>query len=114
MLNVLSEKFSDAYLAQSLGLPVKSAVYRFAITMERYGDIRTLKLRVLLVAEHDLENVFAPDPPDGRKVEVPNTLYGARLKTLQMMHELHRRCGRAGGAQAGPGGARRPHVTGRP
>src|SRR4051794_19569709 len=58
VLNVLSEKFSDAYLAQSLGLPVESAVHRFAITMERYGDIRTLKLRVLLVAEQALESLF--------------------------------------------------------
>src|SRR5947209_10474626 len=34
ILNVLSEKFADAYLAQSMGLPVRSETYRFAITME--------------------------------------------------------------------------------
>jgi hypothetical protein len=96
VLNVLSEKFADAYLAQSMGLPVESSVYWFAITMERYGDIRTLKLRVLLVREQDLETVFTPNPSEGREVRVPNVLYASRLKTLQAMHDLHRRAGQPG------------------
>jgi hypothetical protein len=96
VLNVLSEKFADVYLAQAMGLPVQTAVYRFAITMERYSDIRTLKLRVLLVAEKDLESVFSPDPPGGLEVRVPNVLYGSRLKTLRAMHDLHHRAGELG------------------
>jgi hypothetical protein len=96
VLNVLSERFSDAYLAESMGLPVVTSVYWFAITMERYGDIRTLKLRVLLASEKDLGGIFVPGRPDGREIEVPNALYGARLKTLYAMHELHRRSGEPG------------------
>lgn len=96
VLNVFSEKFADAYVAQSMGLPVESATYWFAITMERYEDIRTLKLRVLLVEQRALGTVFAPVPPDGKKVDVPNAMYGARLRTLQAMHDLHRRAGEAG------------------
>jgi hypothetical protein len=96
VLNVLSEKFADAYLAESMGIPVESSEYRFAITMERYKDIRTLKLRVLLASTRDLETVFAPNPPQGREVSVPNELYRSRLKTLQAMHDLHRRAGEPG------------------
>jgi hypothetical protein len=96
VLNVLSEKFADSYLAESMGLPVETSEYRFAITMERYNDIRTLKLRVLLVSTTDLETVFAPSPAQGRTVSVHNELYGSRLKTLQAMHDLHRRAGEPG------------------
>jgi hypothetical protein len=96
ILNVMSEKFAEAYLAQSMGEPVISDTYRFTITMERYGDIRTLKMRVLLVREKDLETLFDPKLPPEKQVKVPNALYGARLKTLQMMHDLHKRAGEKG------------------
>jgi hypothetical protein len=96
VLNVLSEKFADAYVAEAMGLPVESSEYRFAITMERYNDIRTLKLRVLLVSTEDLETVFAPIPPAGYQVTAHNDLYRSRLQTLQAMHDLHRRAGERG------------------
>lgn len=96
ILNVLSEMFAEAYLAQSMGQPVISDVYRFTITMERYGDIRTLKMRVLLVREKDLETLFDPNLPPEKQVQVPNSLYGARLKTLHRMHDLHARAGEKG------------------
>ena len=75
-----------------MGLPVKSAVYRFAVTMERYSDLRTLKLRVIIVAESDLASEFAP----ASRIEVPNPLYAVRLKTIQAMHDLHQRAGQPG------------------
>lgn len=96
VLNVLSEKFADAYLAQAMGLPTRSSVYRFAITMERYSDIRTLKLRVLIASEKDLETIFTPNLPPDQAVKVSNALYASRLKSLQAMHELHRRASEPG------------------
>lgn len=96
VLNVLSEKFADSFLAESMGLPVETSEYWFAITMERYSDIRTLKLRVLLVATRDLETVFASNPPEGHGVTVHNDLYRSRLRTLQAMHDLHRRADEPG------------------
>ena len=93
VLNVLSEEFAEAYLAQSLGLPVKFETYRFAITMERYDDIRTLKMRVLLVKESELEALFVPE---GCPVTAKNQQYASRLKTLQQMHTLHTREGQPG------------------
>jgi hypothetical protein len=101
VLNVLSEKFADAYLAEAMGLPVRSAVYRFVISMERYADVRTLKLRVLLMAEEDLETLFTPDAEGASGPRVPNALYGARLKTLRAMHDLHRRAGEPGVLELG-------------
>jgi len=85
VLNVLSERFSGTYVAQSMGLPVETATYWFAITMERYDDMRTLKLRVLLVKADDLETVFAPENP----VAIPSEIYRPRLQTLRSMHRLH-------------------------
>jgi len=96
VLNVMSEQFAEAYLAQSMGEPIVSEIYRFAITMERYDDIRTLKLRVIIVRESDLETLFAPNLPTAQQVRIPNKLYGARLGTLQQMHDLHMRAGQPG------------------
>lgn len=94
-LNVLSDKCADAFVAQSMGLPVQSAEYRFVISMERY-DPRTLKLRVLISATKDLETVFGPKVEGVPEVAVPNSLYGVRLRTLRAMHDLHRRAGAPG------------------
>ena len=82
-------------VAQSLGIPVRQDTYCFAITMERYDDIRTLKMRVLLVKEKDLA-LFAPDLPESQKVAPPSPFYAPRLKTLQMMHVLHKKVGEPG------------------
>jgi hypothetical protein len=101
VLNVVSEQFAEAYLAQSMGLPVVSAVYRFMVTMERYGDIRTLKMRVLLVREADLETLFDPALPPEKQVQVSNAQYGARLRTLHMMHDIHKRAGEPGAMKVG-------------
>jgi hypothetical protein len=89
VLNVLSEKFAESYLAETLGLPVTAQEYLFTISFERYSDIRTLKLRVLLVSEKDLDEHFGPEG----KVELPNDIYKARLKTMRAMHKLHKSAG---------------------
>lgn len=92
VLNVLSEKFAEAYLAETLGLPVKAKDYLFAVTFERYSDIRTLKLRVLIVSENDLETHFGPDS----KIALPSDIYKARLKTMRAMYDLHKSADRPG------------------
>jgi hypothetical protein len=85
VLNVLSEKFADAYLAASLGLPVRSGIFRFAITCERYEEMRTLKLRVLLVEEGTLAARFGPDAP--AETLTPNPVHAVRVRTLQALHQ---------------------------
>jgi hypothetical protein len=88
VLNVLSERFAENFVAAALGLPVRTGTFCFAITCEKYEDIRTLKLRVLIVEERSLAELFGPDGAAG-KLKVDNPIYRARLATLQRMHELY-------------------------
>jgi hypothetical protein len=90
VLNVLSERFAEAYLAASLGRPVRVAPYVFGITCEKYGDIRTLKLRVLVIAEETLAALFGNDNRSA-SLNVPSTILQARLTTLRVMYDLYRK-----------------------
>lgn len=90
VLNVLSERFAEAFLAASLGRPALAATYVFGITCEKYDDIRTLKLRVLVIAERTLVDLFGEENKSAA-LNVPNTILRARLTTLRVMHELYRK-----------------------
>jgi len=92
VLNVLSEKFADAFLAQGMDLPAQFATYRFAVTCERFADMRTLKIRVLLIRDEDLQMTFA----DGNPVEVPSAYYAPRLQALREMAKLFAGAGQPG------------------
>ena len=84
-LNVLSEKFAGAFLAASLDLPVKTALYHFAITFENHPDMRTRKFRVLLVEAQSLIALFGPGAPQPAILE---PLHADRLRVLQVMAKL--------------------------
>jgi hypothetical protein len=88
VLNVLSGRFAETYLAAALGAPVKTATFCFAVTFERYPEMRTLKLRVLIVQEQTLEDLFGP-AGEAKKLEVRNPVYKIRLTTLEAMYALH-------------------------
>jgi hypothetical protein len=90
VLNQLSEQFAATYLAEALGQPVRAATFRFAITCERYEEIRTLKLRVLVVQEQALTDLFGPADA-AAQVEAPGVVLQARLTTLRGMYELYLR-----------------------
>jgi hypothetical protein len=90
VLNVLSERFAETYLAASLGRPVVTAPHVFGITCEKYGDIRTLKLRVLIMAEQTLVELFGPANL-AASLNVPNTILRSRLTTLQIMYDLYQK-----------------------
>jgi hypothetical protein len=88
VLNVLSERFADTFLAASLGVPVRAATYCFAITCEKYEEIRTLKLRVLLIEEQMLLELFGPrDGAAGLKIV--SQIYRARLQTLRALYRMY-------------------------
>ena len=96
--NALSQLCPEAFVAAALGAPVRRGTFLFAITCERYGEIRTIKLRVLLIEEATLREAFAPG---GRAEEVRAKLskyYQTRLNTLQMMYEMDRKA-QAGGEE---------------
>jgi hypothetical protein len=86
-LNVLSEKFADVYLAQSMGLPVATAAYRYAVTCERFDVMRTIKLRVLVAREADLAGAFDPAHPQHPRVPAEDVVMTQRLRTLVAMQK---------------------------
>jgi hypothetical protein len=88
VLNVLSEKFADAFLASALGVPVKQSAFCFAITFERYSEIRTLKLRVLIVEEAVLLRLFGPDGT-AASLQLTTVFYKARMQTLKAMYAMY-------------------------
>jgi hypothetical protein len=90
VLNVLSERFAETYLAASLGRPAFSAPYLFGITCEKYDDIRTVKLRVLVIAEQTLIDLFGPGN-QGATLATPSIHLRARLNTLRIMYDLHQK-----------------------
>jgi hypothetical protein len=90
VLNVLSEKFADAFLSAALGMPVKHASFCFAITCERYSEIRTLKLRVLIMEEKVLTNLFGPDA-GAEKLKITLQVYKSRMQTLKAMYAMYMR-----------------------
>jgi hypothetical protein len=90
VLNVLSEKFADAFLGAALGMPVRHAGFCFAITCERYSEIRTLKLRVLIMEEAVLVNLFGPDA-GADKLKIVAQVYKSRMQTLKAMYAMYMR-----------------------
>jgi hypothetical protein len=88
VLNVLSERFAEAFVASALGIPVRSGTFLFAITCEKYDKIRTLKLRVLVIQEDALAELFGP-ANRAAALEVNNPIYRARLETLRGLYDLH-------------------------
>ncbi len=90
VLNVVSEKFSEVYVARSMGVPVKTANYVFGITCEKYGELRTQKLRVMLIAEDLLKKYFVPgasEQPDS--LDVVLQTHKDRITTLKVMGKLY-------------------------
>jgi hypothetical protein len=87
VLNLLSERFADAYLAAALGVPVRTATFLFVVTFERYTVMRTKKVRVILVEESSLHALFGPTNGAATLV-IRNPIYQARLQTLRLLHGL--------------------------
>ena len=49
VLNVLSERFSDAFIARAVGVPIRTDVFLYGLTWERYEGMKTQKLRVIII-----------------------------------------------------------------
>jgi hypothetical protein len=86
VLNVLSERFSDAFVAQGLGLHVARGRFLFGITWERYGDMRMQKLRVLLIRAELLDELFAGGGEPDLRLSAESHRH--RIATLREMHRL--------------------------
>ena len=83
VLNTLSERFAEAFLARSLGLDVVEELFLFGVCWERYGDIHDHKLRVVVIRPEDLERICSADA-----LEVDEPSHAARITTLRAMAAL--------------------------
>lgn len=89
VLNVLSERYSEVFVAKAVGLDVKTQTFLFGLTWERYGDIKTQKLRVMVVRPSDLETLFGPEER-AKALTFAVESHRWRLATLEHMYRLHR------------------------
>lgn len=95
--NALSQLCPGAFVAAALGAPVRTGVFLYAVTCERYEEgMRTIKLRVILIEQNTLREWCEP----GGKGDQLNLaqFYLTRLKTLQAMYEMDCKA-RAGGPE---------------
>ena len=87
VLNVLSERFSEAFLAEAVGIPIKMGVFLFGLVWERYGEMKTQKLRVMVIQQVDLESMF-DERFGNREIGVLEDSHRPRIETLHRMFEL--------------------------
>jgi len=79
VLNELSEKFGEGQLRRDLGLLVTAATYLMCLTSECAGEVRTRKIRAMLVQKSLLENLPEKEPT----YESPN--HATRWATLKVL-----------------------------
>jgi len=94
--NALSQLCPTAFIAAALGEKVKTGTFLFAVTCERYAEMRTIKLRVILIEQSALRDWCEPG---GKAEKLPMSVYyRTRLRTLQAMYEMDRKA-QAGGPE---------------
>ncbi len=86
LINALSERFAPVHLAHSLGLPTTKDAYAFGLTCEKYGGIKTQKLRIIIMRELDLRALFAT-PEASAQIRFNAPTHADRLVTLRKLHE---------------------------
>jgi hypothetical protein len=79
VLNDLSEQFALGHLQQDLGMPVKSATYLVCLTCESFGELRTRKVRAMVMRKDALINLPKEQP------QLAASHHTTRWATLQFM-----------------------------
>lgn len=81
VLNELSEQFAEGLLRREAGKPCDAIRYLICLTNECDGDIRTRKIRAMVIRKDLLANL----PEEMPKLESPN--HSIRWKTLTQMQK---------------------------
>lgn len=81
VLNEVSERFSLGFIRQDNGLPTTTATYLLCLTCERAGNVRTHKIRAMLILKSTLESL-----PD-RCPTLEHTTHSTRWETLKILAE---------------------------
>lgn len=83
LLNELSSQLAEGYFARSMGLPTRSEWYKIGLTCEKHGDLKSTKIRVMLVPRKMLEVI---DQLTDVQFEAKH--HHIRLTTLREMAEI--------------------------
>jgi hypothetical protein len=78
-LNELSEKFGEGQIRRDMNLQVTAATYLICLTSESAGEVRTRKIRAMLIQKELLEKLPESEP----KLESPN--HATRWVTLKYL-----------------------------
>ena len=87
LLNTISGRFAEGFIAKDAGLPTKTLHYLLALTWERGDDLRTEKLRVMLIQKDHLQLFDSDEFRTSLNLELAH--HSQRVETLRMMHALH-------------------------
>ena len=79
VLNELSERFAAGFVRRDMGLPVTTRPYLVCLTYENSGDLKTRKVRAMIVQRATLLNLPAEMP----RLERPH--HSVRFQTLQQL-----------------------------
>ena len=79
VLNEIAERFAVGELRRDLGLPVTTGKYLICLTSECAGDIRTRKVRAMVIQKQTLEKLPEIAP------QFEQTSHATRWKTLQTL-----------------------------
>ena len=85
VLNELAEKFATGPLKRDLKLPVTSALYLVCLTSESAGEIRTRKIRAMIIRKVQLQQL----PESVPQLESPHHI--TRWETLQKMQAAYQK-----------------------
>jgi len=85
VLNDLSEAFAVGLLKRDISGSAPSALYLIVLTCEAAGEMKTRKIRAMVIRKQLLLNL----PSEMPKLESPN--HGTRWKTLQFLAEEYQR-----------------------
>jgi len=80
VLNEISEQFAAGHLRRDMGLPVTTRKYMICLTCEAAGDVRTRKVRAMVIAQEDLEKLLTSEPP-----ALEHARHQTRWQTLQIL-----------------------------
>jgi hypothetical protein len=83
VLNEVAERFSAGELRRDLDIPVRTQKYLICLTRERAGEMKTHKVRAMLIRKELLLNL----PEQMPQLESPN--HATRFRTLQKMAQVY-------------------------
>lgn len=85
VLNEIAEKFSVGEIRRDLGLPVTRGKYLICLTCECAGEMRTRKVRAMVIQKKHLENLPATQP------KLEHTSHITRWETLRVLAEQYKK-----------------------